>query len=615
METTNIQEVLSHFDGVKECGDGKYMACCPCHNDRKQSLSIGRGEKGVVLKCHAGCDTHDIIARVGIKPRDLFYDAERKSSDRPQVVAIYNYPGGVQKLRKSDKSFTWRQPDGRGGYMYNRKGVKPSLYIAGEISGAVAVVEGEKDADSIHNVLGCNAVSGADGAGPGKWRKEYTEQLRGCTALIFQDNDDVGKAYAQETAAALHGVAASVQLLDLATVWPDIPEHGDVSDLIATFGAERAGEMIAQLIQDAPQWEPPKEPDKAKPGIMVTTAVDLQKAQLPPTVFLIAGILPEGTTILTAASKVGKSWMVLDMGLSIAEGADFMGHKTKQSGVLYLALEDSPSRLQDRMNKILGGRKAPEGFLFATAAPTLDNSLLDQLDATLQQYPGIKLIIIDTLQKVRGRALPRESGYELDYREMGAIKTHMDKKGVSVLAVHHNRKMKDESDPFNMISGTNGIMGAADTVWTIIKDKRTDNEATLHITGRDVAQSDTVITFDKSSWKWQAMGALDLLTAQREQAAYENDPVVKTIRELLKRHGEWKGTARELMDEGRKICKHPIAISPQALGYSLRNLDGNLMDYDGIAHDRGKNGNAPGKHYFYFRSWTDQADLQEEIAL
>ena len=74
-------------------------------------------------------------------------------------------------------------------------------------------------------------------------------------------------------------------------------------------------------------------------------------------------------------------------------------------------------------------------------------------------------------------------------------------------------------------------------------------------------------------------------------------------------------TARELMDEGRKICKHPIAISPQALGYSLRNLDGNLMDYDGIAHDRGKNGNAPGKHYFYFRSWTDQADLQEEIAL
>lgn len=615
METTNIQEVLSHFEGVKECGDGKYMACCPCHNDRKQSLSIGRGEKGVVLKCHAGCDTHDIIARVGIKPRDLFYDAERKSSDRPDVVAIYNYPGGAQKLRKSDKSFTWRQPDGRGGYMYNRKGVKPSLYIAGEISGAVAVVEGEKDADSIHNVLGCNAVSGADGAGPGKWRKEYTEQLRGCTALIFQDNDDVGKAYAQETAAALHGVAASVQLLDLATVWPDIPEHGDVSDMIATFGAERAGEMIAQLIQDAPQWEPPKEPDKAKPGIMVTTAVDLQKAQLQPTVFLIAGILPEGTTILSAASKVGKSWMVLDMGLSIAEGADFMGHKTKQSGVLYLALEDSPSRLQDRMNKILGGRKAPEGFLFATAAPTLDNSLLDQLDATLQQYPDTKLVIIDTLQKIRGRALPRESGYELDYREMGAIKTHMDKKGVSVLAVHHNRKMKDESDPFNMISGTNGIMGAADTVWTIIKDKRTDNEATLHITGRDVAQSDTVITFDKSSWKWKAMGALDLLTAQREQAAYESDPVVKTIRELLKRHGEWKGTARELMDEGRKICKHPIAISPQALGYSLRNLDGNLMDYDGIAHDRGKNGNAPGKHYFYFRSWTDQADLQEEIAL
>lgn len=133
MRQTDILEVLQHFEGVKRCGDGQYMARCPCHDDRKQSLSIGRGEKGVVLKCQVGCDTHDIIARVGIKPRDLFYDAEAKPTERPQIVAVYEYPNGVQKLRKSDKSFSWRRPDGKGGWIYNRQGVPHSLYVAGSL--------------------------------------------------------------------------------------------------------------------------------------------------------------------------------------------------------------------------------------------------------------------------------------------------------------------------------------------------------------------------------------------------------------------------------------------------------------------------------------------------
>ena len=73
MNVTDIQEVLRYFDGVKRCSEGQYMARCPCHDDNKQSLSIGCGEKGVVMKCHAGCNTEDIISRVGLKPHDLFY--------------------------------------------------------------------------------------------------------------------------------------------------------------------------------------------------------------------------------------------------------------------------------------------------------------------------------------------------------------------------------------------------------------------------------------------------------------------------------------------------------------------------------------------------------------
>ena len=95
------------------------------------------------------------------------------------------------------------------------------------------------------------------------------------------------------------------------------------------------------------------------------------------------------------------------------------------------------------------------------------------------------MLIVDILQKIRGQALPRETGYAQDYREMETVREFMDGRGVSILFVHHNRKMKDDDDPFNMISGTNGIMGASDTTWVLMKDKRSDGEVILYMTGRD----------------------------------------------------------------------------------------------------------------------------------
>ena len=191
----------------------------------------------------------------------------------------------------------------------------------------------------------------------------------------------------------------------------------------------------------------------------------------------------------------------------------------------------------------------------------------------------------------------------------------MDKKGVSVLFVHHNRKMKDEDDPFNMISGTNGIMGAADTIWAIIKGKRTDNEATLHITGRDVEQSDTVITFDKCTWRWKPVGAVELIAAQRDKLIYDGNPIVKTIKELLKKQGEWKGTATDLLNAGRQICKTQIAPTAQKLGRDLNKLADQLLNYDGIIYDRTSNGSGGGKHYFCYReqSWVNEAEQYDDL--
>lgn len=378
-------------------------------------------------------------------------------------------------------------------------------------------------------------------------------------------------------------------------------------------------------VEDPPEPAPPEgpppaaDPPKEIQPLTVTTAPDLQKADLPPIRYLVEGTLPEGTSLLTAASKIGKSWMVLDLGLCSAAGERFLGHGTHQCGVLYLALEDSLNRLQDRMNKILGGRPAPRQFYFATEAPKLDNGLLDTLDDHLRKYPDTRLIIIDTLQKVRGQALPREASYAQDYREMETIKAFMDKRGVSVLFVHHNRKMRDDDDPFNMISGTNGIMGAADTIWTITKAKRTDEEAVLHITGRDVAQSDTVIRFDKDAWTWQPMGSADWLAEQRARLAYDGSPIVKTIKKLLEQSpgGRWDGTAKDLMEAGKYIARTYLAPNSQKMGHEIKSLEKPLFDYDGIVHAVSKtNGNGGKKHSFYYQNISDFEDLdgQDELS-
>lgn len=248
-----VNEFLSRLDGVKG-GHGQWTAKCPAHDDQRQSLSVSIGERGrVLLKCHAGCPTEDICAALGLTVKDLF--TEDRTKERPQIVDTYPYRNGGQKLRYSDKHFSWRRPDGHGGWIWNRKGLKHQLFVAGELSGTVFLAEGEKDCLNL-NRLGYNAASGEDGAGPGKWRKEYTAELSGLSVVIFQDNDDVGKAYAQEIAAALHGVAASVRVVDLSCIWSEIPEHGDISDLIDRFGDEKVRELIAQLVQSTPEWAP-----------------------------------------------------------------------------------------------------------------------------------------------------------------------------------------------------------------------------------------------------------------------------------------------------------------------------------------------------------------------
>lgn len=334
------------------------------------------------------------------------------------------------------------------------------------------------------------------------------------------------------------------------------------------------------------------------PLINIISAADLQKADIPPVRYLVDSILSVGTTILAAAPKIGKSWMALSLAICLATGMDFLGHAVKRCGVLYLALEDSMSRLKDRMNKVLKGQPAPEQFYFATTAPTLEGGLIDSLEQHVEKHPETELVIIDTLQKVRGQSSPKESAYASDYAQLGTLKSFADRRGISLLIIHHTRKQAD-SDVHAMISGTFGIMGSVDTSWVITKQSRSSKNAVMSITGRDVSGGDMTITLDPDTMTWRTVGTAEV----SPEAAYDSSLIVQAIKAVLAERTVqiWKGSASDLMAAGEQLLDRPIANSPQQVNKALERLTDRLAEEDGISHKIVLvNGGGAKKHLFCY---------------
>lgn len=337
------------------------------------------------------------------------------------------------------------------------------------------------------------------------------------------------------------------------------------------------------------------------PTLCTISARELQEKDIPPAKFVVVDLLPQGLSLLASPPKYGKSWFVLDLCLSVAAGEQFLNHQTVKRGCLYLALEDSERRLQDRMNKVLGGKRAPMGFDYATSALDIEGGLMEQLEAYLEQHKDTGLIVIDTLQKVRSSTGGKENAYSADYRESGRLKAFADRHGVCLLVVHHLRKAKDDTDPFNQISGTNGIFGAVDTALVMTRARRGDDRTTLSVIGRDIDSSETALTFDKTCWKWKSLGSLEDVQRKASEEAYRASPVVITIRELLRQSptSTWTGSMKQLLEAGQLITGSWIEPTSEKLANTVKRLEPDLLAYDQILHDRANNGTGGKKHRFW----------------
>lgn len=265
-----VQNVLDRLKGVRQDGAG-WKALCPAHDDRRPSLKLDVAPDGKVLvHCFAGCRTEDVVRALGLEMADLMPDRPHpgKRNGRPGGHgAIYVYRDREGKplfrvVRKPGKRFYQQRPDGRGRWISGIKGVTRVLYRLPEVLAAaqagrrVYIVEGEKDAD---NLAQLDLVATTNPGGAGKWRREYSETLRGTHVVILPDNDEQGHKHAQQVARALHGVAASVKVLEL----PGLEPKGDVSDWLQAGGSR---EELDRLADEAPEWTPPADDDEEPAG-------------------------------------------------------------------------------------------------------------------------------------------------------------------------------------------------------------------------------------------------------------------------------------------------------------------------------------------------------------
>lgn len=237
---------------------------------------------------------------------------------------------------------------------------------------------------------------------------------------------------------------------------------------------------------------------------MITGDV-LDQRVFPPVAWHVPGVIPEGFSLLVAAPKAGKSWLVLACGLAVATGGRALGAlEVDERPVLYLALEDGERRLQERCRSLLYDAPIPPGVAFLTRT-VRPGSTLATIEAYLERYGHDRpLIVLDTLGKVMPPALPGESSYSRDYRIGGALKRLVDDvPGSGLTVVHHDRKAASE-DFVDSVSGTHGLAGSADTVIILGRDRNT-SDGRLKVTGRDVPEGEYGMTLHGNG-SWHLVG-------------------------------------------------------------------------------------------------------------
>ena len=325
----------------------------------------------------------------------------------------------------------------------------------------------------------------------------------------------------------------------------------------------------------------------------------LRARDIPDVDFIVPDLIPEcGLGMIFAPPKTGKSWLAMDIAISVATGTPLLGIDTKQVGTLYLALEDPDKRTKRRMLKVGGTDEDRQDlglFRHVEASPTTDKGFVETMDVELQKYPWTKLVIIDTLQKIRGNAKRTEGAYQYDYRDVGLLQEYAITRDICIIVVHHTKKAVSADEFLSNASGTNGVSGVMDFGMEIAKKKWEDDDAKLKVTGRDFEGKTYAIHFNRVTSRWENLGEEKTVRENEEDLMYNTDPFVKAIRDNLDRIASetkssddpdekivWVVSLKDLVDIVQLNYGGSPINNSKSLGNHLKKLEYRLKQKDGI---------------------------------
>jgi|GEM_PF-3087265 len=507
-------EEIASMIGGKPCGKDHWQCKCPAHDDRTASLSVSPGRNGdTLLDCKAGCDSGDVLRALGLGWSNLFReprsngqsstyrlppvtprptvtvtpsppkqakpsrleDLTHPTLGKPDVAYPYVNDRGILiyvavRFSKPEKSFRQARPDGNGGWIWNLVGIEPLPYRFPQLIEAISeerlvwIPEGEKDVERLAG-LGLSATCNSGGAG--KFPASAAKYFVGAHVVIIPDNDPPGRNHAENVAALLGPVAASVKVVAL----PNLPEKGDVSDWL------NAGNMVDplhDLVMKAAPWKPeatnqapPVETERRSPSPYINRfqiITDEEIENLPPIQYLIDDLLPTNSLAeMHGPPGGGKSFLALDWAMCVASGRPFIDKRVRRGSAVYIVAEGSAG-IGQRTRAWKHGRavSGPAGVSFLTQPVNLMDGLeVERFIAAVREQVSqpVHLVVIDTFH----RCFP--GGDENSSRDVGIAIAHADRikadLGCCVLLVHHTRKDGDTE------RGSTALRGAVDAMFSV----------------------------------------------------------------------------------------------------------------------------------------------------
>jgi len=302
-----------------------------------------------------------------------------------------------------------------------------------------------------------------------------------------------------------------------------------------------------------------------KAKVKYLSATELMEKEFEPIRWTVPGLIPEGLILLAGKPKVGKSWLALHLCHAVAfeSGGYALGQIEVEPGkAVYYGLEDSERRLQERLKGISCGLPIPGNLFISNHLERLDAGGLEEIEAFLEDNPETRLVVIDTLARVKPRSRRNTDAYETDTEIMGGLQTLAMRRGITVLVVHHMRKnVKDADDVFDGVLGSTGLTGTADAT-VLVQRGRQSKEIVMHITGRDVEEQQLSVRFDLSDRvPFNLMGTTEevhMSDTRKEILEYLEENGLTGPKELSKALGKNYNTTKVML---RKMLADGVIVS------------------------------------------------------